>query len=62
MLPQLLLLGAVGAIAWYGYRSFKREAERVHEKIRKAEKEARTGAAGTLVRDEKTGDYVVKRD
>lgn len=62
MLPQLLLLGAVGAIAWYGYRSFKREAERVHEKVRKAEKEAQTGAVGTLVRDEKTGDYVVKND
>ena len=62
MLPQLLLLGAVGALAWYGYKSFKREAERVHQKVRKAEKEAETGAIGTLVRDEKTGEYTVKHD
>lgn len=62
MLPQLLLLGAVGAIAWYGYKSFKREAERVHQKVRKSEKEAENGAIGTLVRDEKTGEYVVKND
>ena len=62
MLPQLILFGIVGALAWYGYNSFKKEAERVHEKVRRAEKESSTGAVGTLVRDEKTGEYVVKKD
>jgi membrane protein implicated in regulation of membrane protease activity len=62
MLPQLILFGIVGAVAWYGYKSFKKEAERVHEKVRRAEKENSTGAVGTLVRDEKTGEYVVKKD
>ncbi len=62
MLPQLILFGIVGAVAWYGYKSFKKEAERVHEKVRRAEKENATGAVGTLVRDEKTGEYVVKKD
>jgi membrane protein implicated in regulation of membrane protease activity len=60
--PPLMLLGIAGAIAWFGYRSFKKEAERVHEKVRRAEKEQSTGAAGTLIRDEKTGEYVVKKD
>jgi membrane protein implicated in regulation of membrane protease activity len=60
--PQLVLFGIVGAIAWYGYKSFKKEAERVHEKVRRAEQESATGAVGTLVRDETTGEYVVKKD
>jgi membrane protein implicated in regulation of membrane protease activity len=62
MLPQLILFGIVGAVAWYGYKSFKKEAERVHEKVRRAEKEQSNGAVGTLIRDEKTGEYVVKKD
>jgi membrane protein implicated in regulation of membrane protease activity len=62
MLPQLVFFAIVGAAAWFGYKSFKKEAERVHEKVRQAEQEVKTGAVGTLVRDEKTGEYVVKRD
>ncbi len=62
MLPQIIFFAIVGAAAWYGYKSFKKEAERVHEKVRRAEKETQTGAVGTLVRDEKTGEYVVMQD
>jgi hypothetical protein len=61
-MPQLLFLGAIGALAFAGYRAFKREAERVHEKVRRAQRESETHANGTLVQDPKTGDYVVKRD
>lgn len=61
-MPQLLFLGIVGALALFGYRKFKQEAVRVHEKVRRAEREQQTQAVGTLVQDPKTGDYVVKRD
>jgi membrane protein implicated in regulation of membrane protease activity len=62
ILPQIVFFAIVGAAAWFGYKSFKKEAERVHEKVRRAEQEVKTGAVGTLIRDEKTGEYVVKRD
>jgi hypothetical protein len=61
-MPQLLFLGAIGALAFAGYRAFKREAERVHERVRRAERESQTHANGTLVQDPKTGEYIVKRD
>ena len=32
-MPQLLFLGAAAAVAYVGYRAFKREAERVHERV-----------------------------
>ncbi|WP_099865607.1 hypothetical protein [Pararhizobium haloflavum] len=56
-MPQLLLLAAVGAIAWYGYRRLLKEAERVSAQVRRAEKEAENRTAGTLVRDPTTGEY-----
>jgi hypothetical protein len=61
-MPRLLFLGAIGALAFAGYRAFKREAERVHERVRRAEREQQTHANGTLVQDPKTGEYIVKRD
>lgn len=56
-MPQLIFLVILIALAVYGYRSFKREAKRVSQKVRQAEQEARTGASGTLIRDPKTGIY-----
>lgn len=56
-MPQLFVLAAFGAIAWYGYRSFVKEAGRVNKAVRRAEKEAETGAQGTLVKDPATGEY-----
>ncbi len=61
-MPQLLFFAAVGAAAWFGYKAFLREAERVSAKVRQAEREGETGAHGTLVKDPATGEYTVKRD
>lgn len=61
-MPQLLFFAAVGAVAWFGYRQFLKEAERVSAKLRQAEREAETGATGTLVKDPETGHYRVRED
>ena len=61
-MPQLLFFIIVGIIAYYGYRAFLREAERVTAKIRREEKQAATGANGTLVKDPVTGDYRLAKD
>lgn len=61
-MPQLIFFALVGIAGYVGYRSFVREAERVTAKVRRAEKQATTGANGTLVKDPKTGDYRLARD
>ena len=61
-MPQLLFFIVIGLIAYFGYRAFLREAERVTAKIRREEKQAATGANGTLVKDPKTGEYRLARD
>ena len=61
-MPQLLFFIFIGLIAYFGYRAFLREAERVTAKIRREEKQAATGANGTLVKDPKTGEYRLARD
>lgn len=60
-MPQLLLLVAVGVIAWFGYKRFVSEAERVNARVRDAEKETRTGAQGTLIEDPETGEYRLRK-
>ncbi|MCQ0989390.1 hypothetical protein [Jiella marina] len=60
-MPQLFLLGLVGAAAWLGYKQMAREADRVSERNRRSEAEMRTGAQGTLVRDP-DGVYRLKKD
>lgn len=61
-MPQLIFFAVVGVAAYIGYRSFIREAERVTAKVRRAEKQASTGANGTLVKDPKTGEYRLEKD
>lgn len=61
-MPQLIFFALVGLAAYYGYRSFVKEAERVTAKVRRAEKQAATGANGTLVEDPKTGEYRLAKD
>lgn len=61
-MPQLIFFALVGLAAYYGYRSFVREAERVTAKVRRTEKQAATGANGTLVKDPKTGEYRLAKD
>ncbi|MEQ8305511.1 MAG: hypothetical protein RIA09_03035 [Hoeflea sp.] len=60
-MPQLILLAAVGAVAWMGYKRFLSEAERVSARVRDAEKEAKSGAQGTLIEDPKTGEYRLRK-
>ena len=61
-MPQLIFFALVGVVAYIGYRSFVREAERVTAKVRRAERQAATGANGTLVKDPKTGEYRLAKD
>jgi membrane protein implicated in regulation of membrane protease activity len=61
-MPQLIFFALVGAVAYFGYKSLIREANRVTAKVRRAEKQATTGATGTLVKDPKTGEYRLAKD
>ena len=61
-MPQLLLLAILGIIAYWGYRAFLREAERVTARVRRVEKERAAGSHGTLVKDPETGEYRLSRD
>ncbi len=60
--PQLIFFAVLGVAAFIFYRAFVREAERVTARVRRAEDEARTGAAGTLVKDPETGEYRLAKD
>jgi membrane protein implicated in regulation of membrane protease activity len=62
LMPQLIFFALVGIVAYWGYRTFVREAERVTARVRRAEAQARNGAHGTLVKDPKTGEYRLARD
>ena len=61
-MPQLIFFTAVGIAAYFGYRAFVREAERVTAKLRRQERQASNGAMGTLVKDPKTGEYRLAKD
>lgn len=61
-MPQIIFFALVGVAAYVGYRSFVREADRVTAKIRRTEKQAATGANGTLVKDPETGEYRLAKD
>lgn len=61
-MPQLIFFAVVGVAAWFGYRAFLREAERVTARVRRAEREAATRSSGTLIKDPKTGEYHLARD
>jgi len=60
-MPQIILLTIIGAIAYVGYRSLTKEAERVHREVREAERERENKAHGTLIKDPKTGEYRPRR-
>ena len=61
-MPQLLLLAAVGPVAWIGYKSLLKEAEKVSAKVRREEAEMQNRAQRTLVQAPETGEYHVKKD
>ncbi|MCD1265196.1 MULTISPECIES: hypothetical protein [Shinella] len=61
-MAQIIFLLLVVGLAWYGYRKFVSDAERLSRLRRRTEEERRTGATGTLVKDPETGEYRVRRD
>ncbi|CAN7654719.1 MULTISPECIES: hypothetical protein [unclassified Mesorhizobium] len=61
-MPQIIFFTVVGVAAYFGYRTFIREAERVTAKVRRTEKQAANGTMGTLVKDPKTGEYRLAKD
>lgn len=61
-MPQLIFFAVIALAAYIGYRSFLKEAKRVSERVRRAEKEASAGASGTLVKDPETGEYRLAKD
>ena len=61
-MPQILFFAAVGVLAWFGYKSLLKSAERVHDKVKTQSNEKQTGAQGTLIKDPQTGEYSVRKD
>lgn len=61
-MPQIIFLAVIGVAAYYGYKSFLREAERVTARVRREERQVKNGANGTLIQDPKTGEYYVAKD
>lgn len=61
-MPQIIFFAVLGVLAYVGYRTFIREAEKVVARARRAENEIRTGSQGTLVKDPKTGEYHLTKD
>jgi hypothetical protein len=61
LMPPLVLLGIVGAAAYYGFQQFKRDAVKVVERRKRHEAEQRTRAHGTLVRGA-DGVYRIEKD
>lgn len=61
-MPQLIFFAIIAIAAYFGYRAFLREAERVTAKVRRTREEERNRAHGTLVKDPKTGEYRLAKD
>lgn len=61
-MPQIIFIAVLGIVAYVGYRSFLREAQKVTARARRAENETRAGSQGTLVKDPKTGEYHLIKD
>ncbi len=61
-MAQLMFMVVVLCGGWMLYKRFIKDAEKLSARSRQKEKESNTGAIGTLVKDEKTGEYRLKRD
>ncbi|WP_411033195.1 hypothetical protein [Shinella sp. BYT-45] len=61
-MAQIIFLLLVVGLAWFGYRKFVADAERLSRLRRRSEEERRTGADGTLIKDPETGEYRLRRD
>ena len=56
---QLIAVGLVGGLIWYGYRAFKREMKRVGDELREEEKKA---ARKTVLKQDPDGVYRPHKD
>ncbi|MBB3592296.1 membrane protein implicated in regulation of membrane protease activity [Rhizobium sp. BK529] len=61
-MAQLITLLILVCAAWWLYRRFVSDAQKLAERSRRAQKERKTGAIGTLVKDPATGEYRLKRE
>lgn len=61
-MPQLILFLTVAVIAWFGYRKFVLDAERLARQREQVRRQREAGSQGTLVKDPATGEYRLKRD
>ena len=53
-MPQLIAIGLLGGVVWYGYRALKREMERINKETRAAEQKAK---AQTVLKQDEDGVY-----
>jgi arginine exporter protein ArgO len=53
-MPQLIAIGLIGGVVWYGYKAFKREMDRINTETRAAEKKK---TAKTILKQDKDGVY-----
>lgn len=53
-MPQLIAIGLIGGVVWYGYRALKREMERINKETRAAESKAKSK---TVLKQDKDGVY-----
>ncbi len=60
-MPQLIFLLLIIAAAWYGYRSFKREAVRVTQRVRRAEKKRKIALMARSFKIRKPANITSKR-
>ncbi|WP_455272504.1 hypothetical protein [Rhizobium herbae] len=60
-MPQLIILLLFAAIAWFGYRKFVADAEKLSRRQQEARRQQETGTQGTLVKDPVTGEYRLKK-
>lgn len=58
-MPQLIGLALIGLVVWYGYRSLKREMERINKETREAEAKAKSK---TVLKQDKDGVYRPMKD
>ncbi|KPF45699.1 hypothetical protein ACSV9I_06155 [Rhizobium sp. G187] len=61
-MAQLIFMGILVGGAWLLYRRFVSDAEKLAARRRAEEKEQENDAVGTLIKDETTGEYRLRRE
>lgn len=61
-MTRILFFIAAAVAIWWFYLRFTSDAKKLTRKHRRKERERRNQAHGTLVKDEKTGEYRVRRE